>query len=383
MRLFVYFLLAFLPLSLLAQGDQDRSSDFKSSDKSSSSVYLNYYDVELNGYGFGNSTQVPSFYHVMDDSNYTCFATAFTHIFDFATFNLIGFDSLLKKYQGNDRLSIDSIALRMGHVNHSGQQNTMIVSLRELNAANGPVTNGALLWSDTLVAINLTSFQKLGMQKHFSYPVGLTIASRDRGFFLEVCYDGVYGMDSASFVCDYLEMSCALGTGASESFTYHAGMLQDGRSFFKNASIASSLGIGPNSFFSNFDTFRDCNSNSTYDKGIGEASFTQNIDMGFWYTYELLGGLNHYSEALIKNITVYPNPINEVAYIEYTLLSESHIALKINDLTGKSVSYRNVGKKSTGNHKIIFDASTLNSGLYFYSLVTDKGNLTGKIVVQH
>ena len=103
--------------------------------------YLNYYDVELDGYAFGNTTTVPSFYHVMDDSNYTNFGTSFTHIFNDQTFDFTSFnDSMSQK--GNkgyvEYIIIDSISFKLGHVNHSGLNNTLIVSLKTLPIGDDP-----------------------------------------------------------------------------------------------------------------------------------------------------------------------------------------------------------------------------------------------------
>ena len=77
----------------------------------------------------------------------------------------------------------------------------------------------------------------------------------------------------------------------------------------------------------------------------------------------------------------YPNPFNPVTKIEYALPQNSFVTLKVYDVTGKEVSELVDGLRSAGNYEINFDASNLNSGVYFYTLITEGFTETKKMLL--
>lgn len=64
----------------------------------------------------------------------------------------------------------------------------------------------------------------------------------------------------------------------------------------------------------------------------------------------------------------YPNPFNPSTTFKYTLPSESVVNIKIYDAAGVQVDIIEEGVKSASNHQTVFDASSLSSGAYFYSV---------------
>lgn len=77
----------------------------------------------------------------------------------------------------------------------------------------------------------------------------------------------------------------------------------------------------------------------------------------------------------------YPNPFNPATNIEFRIPDEGFVKLKIYDAAGKEVAELLNKNMSMGTHKITFDASHLNSGVYFYKLETDKFSETKKMIV--
>lgn len=77
----------------------------------------------------------------------------------------------------------------------------------------------------------------------------------------------------------------------------------------------------------------------------------------------------------------YPNPFNPVTNIEFRIPDEGFVNLKIYDAAGKEVAVLLNKKMNSGTHKITFDASHLNSGVYFYKLETEKFSETKKMIV--
>lgn len=64
----------------------------------------------------------------------------------------------------------------------------------------------------------------------------------------------------------------------------------------------------------------------------------------------------------------YPNPFNPVTTISYVLPMPSGIALTVSDLLGREVRVLASGTKRAGTYEVIFNATGLPSGVYFYRL---------------
>jgi hypothetical protein len=67
----------------------------------------------------------------------------------------------------------------------------------------------------------------------------------------------------------------------------------------------------------------------------------------------------------------YPNPFNPVTTISYTIPAQTNVEIKVFDILGREVKTLVNEFKTTGFHKIEFDASSLASGVYLYRIKTD------------
>ena len=76
--------------------------------------------------------------------------------------------------------------------------------------------------------------------------------------------------------------------------------------------------------------------------------------------------LIHYS--LNQN---YPNPFNPATTISYSIPKAGNVSLKIFNVLGQEVRSLINEYQNAGIYKVSFDASSLTSGVYFYSLSTD------------
>jgi hypothetical protein len=77
----------------------------------------------------------------------------------------------------------------------------------------------------------------------------------------------------------------------------------------------------------------------------------------------------------------YPNPFNAETTIRYSIPERSFVEIRITNLLGqtKAVLYNDV--QSAGNHRIVFDASGLPSGFYFYTLESNHFRKTRKMIL--
>jgi hypothetical protein len=64
----------------------------------------------------------------------------------------------------------------------------------------------------------------------------------------------------------------------------------------------------------------------------------------------------------------YPNPFNPSTKIQYNLPENSFVSLKVYNTIGKEVVNLVNNVIPAGIHEVLFDASGLNSGVYFYTL---------------
>lgn len=79
----------------------------------------------------------------------------------------------------------------------------------------------------------------------------------------------------------------------------------------------------------------------------------------------------------------YPNPFNPSTRINYELRITNYVTLKVYDLNGKEVTTLINKKQPAGSYTISFDAAkyNLSSGIYFYSLKTNKFTDTKKMIL--
>jgi len=77
----------------------------------------------------------------------------------------------------------------------------------------------------------------------------------------------------------------------------------------------------------------------------------------------------------------YPNPFNPQTNIGFSLPQRSHVKLVVYNIQGQQVAILLDAIKPSGRHQITFDASSMNSGVYFYKLETDQGILVKKMML--
>ena len=83
----------------------------------------------------------------------------------------------------------------------------------------------------------------------------------------------------------------------------------------------------------------------------------------------------------LSSLNTFPNPATRTVTVAYTLKNNTNVGLTLTDLSGKVIATQNEGPKNAGVNKLTFDVSSLDAGVYFYSVSINGATATKKLVV--
>lgn len=119
----------------------------------------------------------------------------------------------------------------------------------------------------------------------------------------------------------------------------------------------------------------------------------QNVNAGI-YSYRLkqvdFDGTFEYSNEILVNVTAsleftldqnFPNPFNPNTLIKYSIPKSSQVSLKIFNTLGQEVETLVNEEKQVGTYEVNWNASNLQSGVYFYRLQTGSFVETKKMIL--
>lgn len=86
-------------------------------------------------------------------------------------------------------------------------------------------------------------------------------------------------------------------------------------------------------------------------------------------------------EAGINSFTIFPNPVKDVLYINYTLQEDSEINISIYNLSGQLIDTITDKEKNSGVHKALWNTKG-HSGLFIYKITSNNETQSGKIIVE-
>ncbi len=93
---------------------------------------------------------------------------------------------------------------------------------------------------------------------------------------------------------------------------------------------------------------------------------------------------NDYQDDIISDINLfqnYPNPFNSGTTIKYAITENGLVTLKVYDILGREVAILVNENMEAGNYSVIFNASYLPSGIYFYKISSGNHPVTKKLVL--
>ena len=100
---------------------------------------------------------------------------------------------------------------------------------------------------------------------------------------------------------------------------------------------------------------------------------------GFKMRYYALDAVENYSG--IEDMNVYPNPVSDNLFLDFTMPESGKITLKLMDMTGKIVLV-DVFDAELGQNKHFVNVSGLRAGMYLLQMETKTGKVIQKVLVQ-
>jgi hypothetical protein len=129
---------------------------------------------------------------------------------------------------------------------------------------------------------------------------------------------------------------------------------------------------------------------------INYYSFTDNPELNgtnqLYYRLKQVDFDGTFSYSDVVNVTYdvpaefvlsqnFPNPFNPSTRLNYFVPNESFVSIKVYDFLGREVTTLVNETKSTGSYEIVFEASNLPSGTYFYTLTAENYSSTKKMIL--
>lgn len=81
--------------------------------------------------------------------------------------------------------------------------------------------------------------------------------------------------------------------------------------------------------------------------------------------------------------SIYPNPAKDYILINFSILENADFEITIQDIQGKTVKKLHKSKNtSAGIYQMDYNISDLNTGVYFVTILSSKGKITRKLIVE-
>jgi hypothetical protein len=112
-----------------------------------------------------------------------------------------------------------------------------------------------------------------------------------------------------------------------------------------------------------------------------QSSFTNTADIDYGNFQKPSNGDIRRDSFVKSPTTVYPNPFNPNVTIQFQLVKDGHVSLKVFDTLGREVATLADGLHKAGDHSVVVAADRLSSGVYYYELRTNEGAHSGKMVL--
>jgi len=109
----------------------------------------------------------------------------------------------------------------------------------------------------------------------------------------------------------------------------------------------------------------------------GDFTYTTNVELA----HDIIIDINETLSS--DHISIYPNPITNIANIEFNLFKRNEVNIAVYDILGKQIKNLYQGEMMSGANNIQVDVSTLNEGVYFVKLQMNNQVITKKIMINN
>ena len=114
--------------------------------------------------------------------------------------------------------------------------------------------------------------------------------------------------------------------------------------------------------------------------GAGSQYYTTSTPM-IRLDFQDFTGINEINSNINLGQNI-PNPFNNNSTIKFNLKNRSDVQIEITDIKGSIISKTDLGNLNTGEHTFEINSSDLNSGMYYYSLISGADRITKKMIIQ-
>jgi len=124
-------------------------------------------------------------------------------------------------------------------------------------------------------------------------------------------------------------------------------------------------------FVAGYGTTTESKNYSFFDANLSSGSYTyrlKQVDFDGTYSFSYEVNVDVTSPVQFELAQNYPNPFNPSTTIKFAIPQSAEVILKVYNALGQEVSTLINQFMESGLHTINFDASKLNSGIYFYKL---------------
>ncbi|MBN2610132.1 MAG: T9SS type A sorting domain-containing protein [Bacteroidales bacterium] len=111
---------------------------------------------------------------------------------------------------------------------------------------------------------------------------------------------------------------------------------------------------------------------------VGDLNYFPELKAQWESGYSSIRHKKNINTGYLRN---YPNPFTGTTTITYTNHAASDVSLVVYDITGRIISELVNEFQTSGTHKILFDASELPEGAYFYKLSQGSSVSVGKMIM--
>jgi len=213
---------------------------------------------------------------------------------------------------------------------------------------------------------------------HFNLPYYLKMSKASFGTLATIAVvTGEIPVELASFTGSKTQNDVRLDWITASELNNHGFEIQrstDGNEFVTIGFVKGKGTTTERSYYSYSDQFYFMNENIMYYR-------LKQVDYDGSFSYSNILSFENPSAAEFTLAQNYPNPFNPATKIEYSIPGDRFVELRVYDVMGSEIITLVNEQKTAGTHSVLFDASNIPSGVYFYTLTAGDFVSTKKMML--